>query len=125
VIEWPLNYARLGCKGTHPEPVRLNEVLAKMITHLALGLAESRAGSTLNNGPSLNGRTSARNGLVSLDNNNATAYSVGPVPPVPPPATIRAGIIPTPAEWSMLMRAALMAIADLAVSTTRATRDVD
>jgi hypothetical protein len=79
---------------------------------------------TLNTGASLNGRTLARNGLVSLASNNVTACSGGPAPPVPPPAAILPGAgagIPALSEWAMVMLAALLAIAGVAAMRRKAT----
>jgi hypothetical protein len=78
---------------------------------------------TLNTGASLNGRTLARNGLVSLASNNVTACSGGPAPPVPPPAAILPGAgagIPALSEWAMVMLAALLAIAGVAAMRRKA-----
>jgi ice-binding like protein/exosortase sorting signal-containing protein len=71
---------------------------------------------TLNTGANLSGRALARNALVSLDTNNITACSGGPVPPVPPitpvpPVIVPAQAIPTLSEWGIILLATLMAIA--------------
>lgn len=78
---------------------------------------------TMNTGASLNGRTLARNGLVSLASNNVIACSGGPAPPVPPPVPILPGAsagIPTLAQWAMVMLAALLAIAGFAAMRRKA-----
>lgn len=74
---------------------------------------------TLNTAASLNGRALARNALVSLDSNNVTACSGGPVPPVPPPTPVPPsatppGAIPTLSQWGMIVLSGLLAIAGFA-----------
>lgn len=77
---------------------------------------------SMNTGATLNGRALARNALVSLDSNTIVACSGGPAPPVPPITTVPAGPvaeIPTLSEWSMILLAALLAMAGYAAMRRR------
>ena len=76
---------------------------------------------TLNNGASLNGRTLARNGAVTLNNNNVVACSGGTPPAVPPVPLVPLSLaVPTLSEWAMVMLAALLAIAGFAAMRRKA-----
>ena len=62
---------------------------------------------TLNTGASLNGRALARNGLVSIDNNNVTACGGSTAP------NLGVGA-PTLSAWMLVMLATLLAIVGFA-----------
>jgi hypothetical protein len=79
---------------------------------------------TIATSATLQGRALARNGTVTLDTNNVTACSGGATPGfvVPPVAALPPGVrdVPTLSEWSMILLAALLAIAGFAAIRRRA-----
>jgi hypothetical protein len=67
---------------------------------------------TVNTGASINGRTLARNGAVTLDSGSINACSGGPAPGVPAPAAGPVGPatpVPTLSQWAMILLGTLLA----------------
>jgi type VI secretion system secreted protein VgrG len=70
---------------------------------------------TLNTGSSVSGRTLARNGAVTLDDNNVTLCTGGPGLPV---SVIS---VPTLSGWAMIVLTGLLVLSGLAAMRRRAT----
>ncbi len=91
-------------------------------TSATLGTGTTLAGTivalssiTLNTGSSVDGRTLARNGAVTLDNSHVTVCSGGPGLP------LGAALVPTLSGWAMIVLAGLLSLSGLAAMRRRAT----
>jgi hypothetical protein len=84
-----------------------------------LGNIVALSSITLNTGASVDGRTLARNGAVTLDDSHVAVCSGGPGLPVQPPPI---AAVPTLSGWAMIVLTGLLILFGLATMRRRATQ---